>query len=559
MADSTVSREGTYDLFYRKGFIYLSVTSPSPGGKPVYPEEVENRMRMLEMPRIRTKLIRDIIEEAEGVPRRLAEWPGGSSLASKISCRIDKDSMAAYITVTPPKKGAFPPESEDLEEFLRDQGIRTGIDREALTSLLKEKLYDRETLCARGIPPVHSQGSKISYLFNTCRGKPYLTMDFDRINLKELNFIENVKKGDLLAEVLPPVPPRDGSDVTGKRIPADTTTENQRLSGGEHLVLDPEGTKIYAGCNGNVKLEEGKIVLEPVVTVKDVNYETGNIHVDGSVVITGGIADGFIVEATGDIQVTKGVGRAVIKAGGNVLLKTGINGNGDGSIQCGKDLYAKYIESSRISCRGNIFVEEAVMHSSVICTGNCVLNGRRSEIIAGDLIAGGSVWCKKLGNIYEVPTVVSLGVRPRFLLAHRDMKEQLETKQNTLNKVDEQIDQLLLAVKEGHREEKIQQALEQLTRKSEELLREIQQHQKELPDLRAKLLADPSCILVAEDTIYKGVIIYFGKKEFHVPDKGLRKTILKPQGTEIVESGFNRQHRPTIVFSEESQTPEIPL
>jgi len=41
------SSNGRFELFYRKGWAYLTVYPPAGAGRPVYPEDIENRMKML--------------------------------------------------------------------------------------------------------------------------------------------------------------------------------------------------------------------------------------------------------------------------------------------------------------------------------------------------------------------------------------------------------------------------------------------------------------------------------------------------------------------------------
>lgn len=543
--------DGSFELFYRKGWAYLIVRPPYEGGKPVYPEEVEARMRMLDIPKTYSKKIREIIERAEGLPVPLVEWPEGIHLASEIHVEVTEDLMEAWVSIDPPKKGASPPFLEDVVDKLEENGVVYGVDRETIQDMLARREFGKKFLAAEGTLPVHGKTAGIQYHFNINRGKPYLEMDFGRINLKELSFIENKKEGDLLAELLPPIQPVDGRRITGTVIPAESDTAEVQLTGGKNTRIGPDKKKLFAAADGNVRLQGGTIVVEPVVTVKNVDYETGNIHFEGTLVVEGGIADGFIVEADGDIQVGKGVGRAELKAGGNILLKTGINGNNAGNIECGGDLFAKYIESSAVACKGHLIVEEAIMHSDLTVGKHCVLNGKRSEFIAGSLVCGGSFWCKKLGSIYEAPTHIYLGVLPEVVSSYRLGREELGRKQEELNKTDEQIEQLERAMKEGSGDLRIPRAAEQMREKSDKLKNEIEKLRYEVSKSREKLKASKKTILVVEDMMFKGVVVSFGKMEYRAPDNGARKTILRPGESEVIESGFNPYERPKLNFADD--------
>jgi hypothetical protein len=542
--------DGHFDLFYRHGWAYLVVHPPAPGGKPVYQEDIESRMKLLGVPKVESKKIRAIIEEAKGKAEPLVEWPEGSRLASEISVFISEDKMSASVVVKPPKKGAAPPLPEDIEDELRVAGVLYGIDPEKIEKLLARREYDTKVTVAEGSPPVHGSSGEVRYHFNPNRGKPYLEMEFGRINLKELNFIENKKEGDLLAELLPPVQPKDGKTVTGEVLPADTASNVVTLKGGKNTRLSEDRAALYAAEDGNVRLLEpsGTVIIEPVVTVDNVNYETGNIYFDGSVVVNKGIADGFVIEADGDIQVGRGVGKATLKAGGNILLKTGINGNKEGHIECGGNLFAKYVESSTIICKGHLLAEEAIMHSRISVWKHCVLNGRRSEIIAGNLIVGGSLWCKKLGSIYEAPTTVAIGIPPELLTEYRDAKKMVEEKQEQFNNIEEKLEQIERAIADGHKENKLFEARKQLTATAADISGELPALRHRINELRSQLKASRRSIVVVEDTMYKNVTIIFGNMEYRAPDKGVRKTILKAGERDIVESGFNPFEKPALSF-----------
>jgi len=554
MANTTGSANGTFALFYRKGWAWLTVYPPEGKGKPVYSEEIENKMKVLKIPKVPARILRDLIADASGIPERLVEWSDGDQLSSAIHISLDENEMIARVTVDAPKKGAAPPAADEILEALDRQNIVHGIDHSAIARLVLSQEYGKSTVAAQGTPPVNGEGRKIMYHFNINRGKPYLEIEFDRIDLKELNFIEHKLKGDLLASLTPPVKAVNGSTVTGVSIPAQPAEGDELFFAGENTILDKEQGKVLAAADGNAKISELlEISIEPVVTVKDVNYETGNIHFNGSVVVNGSVADGFTVEAGGDIQVGKGVGKAILKAGGNVLLKAGMSGNGEGSVESGGNLFAKYIENSKIICKGNLFVEEAIMHSQINVWKNCVLNGRRAEVIGGAAIVGGSFWCKKIGNLYDIPTYVAVATRPPLVLEYHETQKKLTALEADFDAAETRLAQFeKIITKEGYGEdEKILQAKAQTEEQVRTIADEVAELRRKLSPLREKLIADRGCFLVAEEMIYRGVTIVFGRQEFRVPDNGSRKTILRSGEQGIQESGYNHWEKPKIEFSDD--------
>ena len=553
-----MDRDGRFDLYYHHGWAHLAVYPPQEDGRPVYHEDVINRMRILGCPHVSARLVRDVVERADGKPFRLVEWPGGERLASAIRVDLREDGMWATVTVSRPLKGAAAPTADDVLDALRGAGVTHGINREAILGLLADARYDERIEAAAGDPPVHARSAKVVYHFDPHRGRPYLVMEFDRINLRELNFVENISEGDLLAELEPPVAASDGRSVLGDVVPARRETEEVRLVAGSNTELRADGTALIATADGNVRLVQGTVLVEPVVTVACVDYSTGNIRFDGSVVVEKDVADGFVVEAKGDIQIGRGVGRATLKAGGNVLLKAGVNGGGTGRIECEGDLFAKYLESSTVVSHGNVFAEEAIMHSHVTTWKHCVLNGRRSEIIASTIVVAGSLWCKKLGSIAEAPTRVSIGVNPGLLEAFRTTRQEIESCESRMGDLERQVDQIDRAVTDGRTEQKLlqQKLLQQkLLDLRERLAAELTEARMRMPELRHRLHgyrenldASRESRLVVEDTIFHGAVIVFGAREYYPPEKGARKTVLRSGVDGIREEGYNPAAKPRFSF-----------
>lgn len=549
MSDPGDSVDGRFDLYYQHGWVRLAVHPPGKGGRPVYHEEILGRMGLLGMPRVATRDVKRIVDAATGVAEPLVEWPEGAQLESQVGVVVSEDGMTAWIEVNPPRRGAATPTADDLLGALERHGVVHGIDRAALQAAAAAPRYGERVVAATGTRPVHATGGEVRYHFNTDRGKPYLVMAFDRINLRELSFIENRAEGDLLVELLPPLAPRDGRTVTGSEVRAETAAVPVVVRAGKNTALTSDG-RIVATASGNVRVHRGAVIVEPVVTVERVGYATGNIHCDGSVVVEQDVADGFVVEATGDIQVGRAVGRATLIAGGNVLLKTGINGNGRGQVRCEGDLLARFIESATVVCHGTVFVEEAIMHSHVSAWRHCLLGGRRAEVIASELIVGGHLWCRKLGGITEAPTVAAVGVAPDLLAAFREARRELDEATDRHERITAELGRLNRPAAAEGSSDQADEARARLQAEAIELSSRLPELRRALSERRNALQASEKCTVVVEDTIYRGVTILFGRLEYHPPDGGARRTILRRGGAGIVETGFNPGRPPTLDLGE---------
>ena len=551
------TRNGSFELYYHDGYACLTVYPPSDSGRPVYAEDVENRMKLLGIPKVPRVQIREVIERADRTPVPLVHWPDGKALGAEIRVDVSEDGLEARLVMSPPRKGGAPPSRTGLDRALSEAGVIYGIDDNAIRSALERLPYHTPVVIAEGTKPVHGVAERIAYHFNTDRLRPYLVMPFDRINLKELNFIEHCREEQLLAELQPAVDPVDGRTVTGDVIPAERDSSRVELAAGPNTTLSHDGKQLFAECDGNVRLDErGIVTVEPVVVVQNVNYETGNIRYEGSVIVEGSIADGFVVEAGGDLQIGKGVGKAQLRSGRNLVIKTGINGNGEGRIDCGGDLYARFLESCTAHVDGHLFVEEAIMHSQVTAGGNCAFSGRRAEVIGGRVIAGGSLWCRKLGNLNEVGTRVAVGVPPHILLAYYEARRALSETETEVDDAEEALSKLDTAVEEGRRDERIEKARAHLKDRLPSLREARRRLRQEVPDRRDRIIPDERAMVVAEDTIFPGTVVTMGTYEYRPSGAGSHKTILHPGTSAIVETGYDLRTPPSLEFRPTDATSE---
>ena len=532
-------KSGKFDLIFHDGFAELSIYPPEGNGLPVYPEDITSRMKILGVPGVRLQKIVHIITEASSLPVKLVEWPEGILFCSKIIISVSDDFMSAEARITAPKPGGGDITLKKVYNELEKANISYGINETNINRVISDRDYERTFLIANGRKAIQGRESFIDYHFETERLKPFLEMQYGRINLKELNFIQNCNEGDCLAELKPAEPAIDGYNVFGTCFPAESLGQPTELKCGNNTHI--EGNKIISDIKGNVILVDEAVEVEEVVSVNNVDYETGNIDFEGSIDIKGTIADGFSVKATGDIQVGKCIGRATVSSERNVILKAGINGDKEGKIDCRGNLLTKYVEGSTISCGGDLFLEEALMNSQVDVVGNLILSGRRAELIGGFSIVGGIIHCKKIGNLYDAKTHLIIGIKPELIENFFKSQKRLEVLRTRLDKLDEQLLQLK-AIKPRDKESavKIFKAIQKLEYDIKETTMAISHDIHELQAFRSRLIPNEKSYVLAEERIFRGVKISFGLQDHPVPDKGISSSIVYRKGKEILEVGYNK-------------------
>ncbi|HAK46096.1 MAG TPA: hypothetical protein DCO79_09310, partial [Spirochaeta sp.] len=520
----------------------LTVYPSVEGGRTVYPEDVIGRLKVLDVRGARRQKIFDIIDEAAGEPVPIASWPEGKKLGPKISLETAEDRMSATVTIQPELQGGEPLSVGMIKNFLQSNGIVFGIDREILQSIVLKNIYKQAVRVASGSDAVDERPAEPEYFFMTDRGRPFKEIEYERIDLKELNFIQNKKKGDILARLKKPQPAIDGTDIFGNTLQASRGVVEPMFTAGEGTVFSDDGKSITAAMDGNARLDRGKVIIEPLISVEDVDYSNGNMDFSGSVDIKGRIADGFNIKARGDIQIGKSVSRVNINGGSDIILKAGITGNDEGMIVCSGDLFARYIESANILCRGNVFVEEAIMHSSVKAGGDIILTGKRAEIFGGRMFSAGSIKCKKLGSINEPVTEIFLGTDLDTFTAMEGLQHTVSEHTSRVDELEIQIRQLRSALKNLSQvdenevsAEKLNTALEQLSHEAETRNKKLSDTLRELHELKRGIILDESSILSAEQQIYNKVHVFFSHLRWDSPRKGSGKTSLMVKQGKLLE------------------------
>ncbi len=545
--------DGRFDLYHSNGYAQLVVYPPQ-GGKPVYPEDVLNRMRILRIPRVPVARIQDIIDEAAGRPVRLVEWPAGAELSSSVVVSISDDAMKAFVSMRAPRKGGGIPSKEVITRRLADEGVVYGIDEAAVDDLLERRVFDTPVCVARGTAPVHGRPPAAEFSFETEVGRPFLVDESGRVDLRELNFIQQKHEGDVLVRFHPAVEAVDGKDVRGRPVEARAAGATTLVKPGRNAGYNEDETAIVALADGNAFVKSNAVHVEPVVVVDGVDYQTGNITFEGSVRIKRGVADGFTVRVGGCLEVGECVGRATLVVGRDLLLRGGMNGGNEGTVECSGSVYAKFLESASLSCSGNLLVTDAVMHSQVKVHGNLGLRGKHAELIGGSILVGGNLWCRKIGSVAETPTRLSVGVDPQLILEASRLYARAEALRDRIDDLDRIARHIEAQLKAGAETAPDTLTKVRLERGNNE--DEVRGIEARLREVRASMKPPSGARVVVEEQIYPRVIISFGVEEYRSPAAGTGRTILKIVDNGIIDAGFNPEDPPdfeTLIGTDDFQ------
>ena len=90
---------------------------------------------------------------------------------------------------------------------------------------------------------------------------------------------------------------------------------------------------------------EGRMEISSYFLVRgDLDMTRGNIRFGGDVEITGDVEPNMVIEAAGNIIVGGHVSTASLTAGGDILLKKGMQGSGRGFVKAGGNISGKFFD-----------------------------------------------------------------------------------------------------------------------------------------------------------------------------------------------------------------------
>ncbi len=326
---------------------------------------------------------------------------------------VSKDKMVAYMRFYPPSTGGKVMNKREILAELEREKIIYGISDRVVDVFLLARQYCLNIPVAKGTKPIMARDTKITYNFDTSPlAKPKVLED-GSVNFHELNLFSRVHKGDILATLVPHDAGAPGKDVYGCAV-MQNKPKIMYLKHGRNITLSEDKCTITSDVDGNVTFTDGTVFVSDTYNVAaDVDASTGDIDYEGSVMIAGTVKTGFTVRAKGDIQINGVVEGATLIAGGNIVIKRGVQGMGRGVLTAGGDICAQFFESVNVDAKGNV-IAGSILHSNIVSGDKIIVRGKKGFIVGGEVFSESSVEVNTIGNKMETQTLIKVGVKPEL-------------------------------------------------------------------------------------------------------------------------------------------------
>ena len=196
-------------------------------------------------------------------------------------------------------------------------------------------------------------------------------------------------------------------NLLGKELLAPMSVVNN-LHPGDNVFVS--SGRIYAGINGTFKIINDIILVAPCLEIEhNIDYSTGDLKFDGDILIHQSIIEDFIVTATRDIIVDGSIEPTDVNCGRDLTIGQGVLGSEKHTITVGGDFNSVHVENAILKVKGNIFIENSSLKSSLYSLKK-LISGDKCSIVGGLLFIQNGIVTHNIGNDFGVETKICLGV-----------------------------------------------------------------------------------------------------------------------------------------------------
>lgn len=520
-------KNGFFQLEHKEDGTYIKLFPAMNDGKPIMVEEVAAYLHEKKILEFDIKALNEAILNAKEVQEVKITEQKILSQDEYMKISVSKDRTKAVVRFYPPSsKGKLITKKEMMSD-LAHKGIVHGIIEKNLDMYLKARQFCTSILIAKATEPIQGKNAEITYHFNTgLTMKPKINED-GTVDFHTLDNISRVNEGDLLATLSPADLGTPGIDVTGKTIPP-IKVNILYLKHGKNIYLSDDKLNMYTNVSGHVNLVDGTVFVSNTYEVPaDVCSATGDINYDGNVEVKGNVITGFKVEAKGDIIVHGVVEGATLIAGGQIVLKRGIQGMGRGILRAEGDIVTKFIENSEVYAGGNVSTD-AIMHSNIVAKGEIIATGKRGLINGGEVKSELMISMKTAGSTMGTKTYMEVGFDHSLVENIKELEKKLVEMRDEKEKNEQFINVYKTKLERGDKipEDRLKQI--QIANKNIQILDiGIEKAEEQCMAIREEIEKHSNGRIRVEGTAYPGVKIMISNAVYYVKEEMRRCQFIK--------------------------------
>jgi len=520
-------KEG-FQLVVKADGSYLTVYPATKDNPAIDLETLKQRLEEARIADYDELQVARLVRAADGFEVKLdmASADDGENEVIPFTIEIARDAMSAAVRFDE-KRGNLAPDVSDVLDALAAKKVTYGIDRDAIGRGVARLT---PFMAARGTAPEAGVDARIEKKFDMgAKGRP-AERAYDRVDYKDMNIFIRAQIGDVLAVRIPETSGVAGTNVFGEEVPAKPGKPAVLPQGKNTKIVNEH--ELVALIDGQIVDDGKKIGVDPHLVIDtSVDVGTGNVDFAGSVEIKGDVESGFVVKASGDVEIKGMIGGAQVE-GRNVIVHGGIRGMNIGKIYASEDISISFVENANVVAGRDIFVNDVVLHSEMRAGHHVRVEGRRGIITGGSVGAGESVHASVFGNNFYVQTNIFVGIDPNLQHRYDALEKECKEDEKRLTEIKLSLETLKKQDMSKLSDKRKEQML-QLTKVQFPLAGKIKQMQEELAAMRVELDEMKQGSVSATDTIFPGVNISLNGVKRKVEEE-LRHTKMRMVDGEIV-------------------------
>ncbi|MCM1579625.1 MAG: FapA family protein [Ruminococcus sp.] len=342
------------------------------------------------------------------------------------------NNSAAFLTLYPAVNGGREITYEKAMAEIAAKSIRHNLKADDVRRIIENKIYDQEFKIAQADMPVNGVDGSITYYFSRDNALAPKEDEHGFVDYKDLGFIRNIRKGEIIAAITEPTQGVDGTDIRGitmKAVPGKPANYNI----GKGTTVTEDGLSLIAATDGHIYFSGNAFCVDDCVTVSgDLDASIGNIDFKGDVLIKGEVQEGFSIVSAKNVTVSGNVSKSTIKAGGSINIKKGSINSG---LTAGDSITCQFAEYSNLYADGDVKVNDFV-----VCDVHCGGNLTAKSLSGGIYRVLGDTETKYLGTKTYAPTEVIAGDNALLTKELEDINHRIPELDNTIDRCTQIVD-----------------------------------------------------------------------------------------------------------------------
>ena len=462
----------------------------------------------------------------------------GEQRDAKCDIVVSDDKLRARMTITP-NFGGKELTLGAIQKAIKDKEITWGIVPTEQLEALLAKGTCTDVIIAEGLRPVDGIDAQFKSMMPNVNHERKPKIDENGMaDYRELGDIPVVYKDAVVMQRTPPIEGKKGCDIFGEvivpKVGADTPFSKDMTG----VYVNPEDeNQLLSSVTGQPVAVPNGMTVSPILTLKKVDFSTGNIRFDGAIVIKGDVTEGMSVFALEDVVIDGSVINASVKSMGSLNIKGGVTGTSElfanadinikngaqgsqdqteeekakntGKIVARGSVVIGFAENFHIEAGSDIVISKYAMNSQLMA-GNKIFAGgkngsKKSSIMGGSSCALVLIKAVIVGSLSGIKTHLQVGLNPYIQKRVTEMKNALVAKQSEQNDIKK-----ILGFLDDHPEKSNDATIAKLHRTMSKLTMDIQLSKEELQELMDSFSVIDNARVIVDRGVFVGTEVQIG-------------------------------------------------